>query len=486
MTHGEQTRAGRLADAASAILAMGLLLAGAAVAVFFAVTIFFSPGPVHGQAQAVPTPTPTPTPTQTPTPERREGYEERLAARIARYKAARAAAAEASGEPASGLIFGLASSIPRNGSDAFTVSADGLDTDPGYQYSFLLTTGGSGGIGFNSGCSYRSEAVTVPKGNSSWTASLTLHACISGTYTLTARLFEYSIDEEEEYILETDTERVTVTGTPDPTDTPTPRPKPTDTPTPRPKPTDTPTPRPAPTDTPTPVPPTPTPTPIPPTPTPTPIPPPAPTNLRANGHSDTYSTTAKSDIVTLRWESVLGITRYEVRYTEELCLDLTTPRTDFSSENIAFDVVCTPVNSWKTHTVDVVLCPKQCTIEQPLEFTRPTLSPGAEAHNGIYEETGPSIVRSIANPLYRVQVRAVRNRERSGWSDFVLVFPTPTVTSTLYPGIVATSPLPVFGSPGTSDYRYTICTDTITSAVPWDPATGKSVEDTIEECGGHH
>ena len=33
MTYGEQTRAGRLADAASALLAMGLLLAGAAVAV---------------------------------------------------------------------------------------------------------------------------------------------------------------------------------------------------------------------------------------------------------------------------------------------------------------------------------------------------------------------------------------------------------------------------------------------------------------------
>ena len=33
MTYGEQTRAAWLADAASAILAMGLLLAGAAVAV---------------------------------------------------------------------------------------------------------------------------------------------------------------------------------------------------------------------------------------------------------------------------------------------------------------------------------------------------------------------------------------------------------------------------------------------------------------------
>ena len=73
MTYGEQTRAGRLADAASALLMMGLLLAGAAVAVFFAVTIFFSPGPVHGQAQTVPTPTPTPTPTATPTPEESAG-----------------------------------------------------------------------------------------------------------------------------------------------------------------------------------------------------------------------------------------------------------------------------------------------------------------------------------------------------------------------------------------------------------------------------
>ena len=48
---------------------------------------------------------------------------------------------------------------------------------------------------------------------------LTLCACREGNYTLTARLFEYSIGEDEEYILETDTEDVEVTG---PTPTPPP------------------------------------------------------------------------------------------------------------------------------------------------------------------------------------------------------------------------------------------------------------------------
>ena len=248
MTYGEQTRAARLADAASAMLMMALLLAGAAVAVFFAVTIFFSPGPVHGQAQAVPTPTPTPTPTATPTPERREGYEERLAARIARYKAARAVAGQQPGVEATGLISGLDSPIPSGSSDSYTIGSSGLDPAPAISYSFLLRTSSSG-IGFVTGCPHRSKSVSVPKGRTWWSTTEYLHGCTGGNHTLTVRLYEYDSDEQEEYLLETDTETVTVTG-PTPTDTPTPRPTPT--------PTDTPTPRPTPTPTYTP-----TPTPIP-------------------------------------------------------------------------------------------------------------------------------------------------------------------------------------------------------------------------------
>ena len=146
--------------------------------------------------------------------EQREGYEKRLAARITRYQGARRGGAD--------LISGLALTIPQGGSDEFTVGADGLDADFEYRYSFLLTTGGSGGIGFNRSCSFGSEAVTVPQGNTEWSTMLTLYACREGNYTLTARLFEYSIGEDEEYLLEEDEKRVRVTPPPTPTAEPPP------------------------------------------------------------------------------------------------------------------------------------------------------------------------------------------------------------------------------------------------------------------------
>ncbi len=143
--------------------------------------------------------------------ERREGYEERLAARIARYRSARAAGAGASGQAASGLISGWQSRLTEDESFDFTVSADGLDPDFEYRYSFLITTGGSGGIGFDSMCSFTSEAVSVPQGSTSHESDpITLHACIPGTYTVTVRLYEYSIGEDEEYLLETDPWEITV------------------------------------------------------------------------------------------------------------------------------------------------------------------------------------------------------------------------------------------------------------------------------------
>ena len=146
--------------------------------------------------------------------EQREGYEDRLAKRIARYQGARRGGSD--------LISGLASSIQRGGSDEFTVGADGLDADFEYRYSFLLTTGGSGGIGFNASCTFGSEAVSVPQGNTEWSTMLTLYACREGNYTLTVRLFEYSIGEDEEYLLEEDEKRVRVTPPPTPTAEPPP------------------------------------------------------------------------------------------------------------------------------------------------------------------------------------------------------------------------------------------------------------------------
>lgn len=266
-----------------ALLATGVLVAIAAM-------VLLSDGDNPAQAQGVAEPT------ATPTPERREGYEERLAARLARYQAAKA---EQVSGASSDLISGLASSLGVGSSDTFTVSADALDTDSEYRYTIIVRTS-SNGIGFNSSCSYRTDTVRAGNTAATMSGSLTLYGCRKGTHTVTARLIEYSVGEEEEYELDTDSKTVTVGGptptptptkTPTATATPTPKPRPTATPTPTrtPTPTATPTPRPHPTFTPTPTPtytptptrtPTPTATPTPqphPTFTPTPTPTPSPT-----------------------------------------------------------------------------------------------------------------------------------------------------------------------------------------------------------------
>ena len=149
-------------------------------------------------------------------PERRPGYEERRAARIARYQAARAALAGASGQASSGLVSGLASSITAGGSDSFTVSADALDTDANYRYSFSIRSSASG-LGFNTACTLLTEVVSVPAGSPSYSKMLTIYGCKPGDYTLITKLWERSIGEDEEYDLETDTRQVSVTGTPTPT-----------------------------------------------------------------------------------------------------------------------------------------------------------------------------------------------------------------------------------------------------------------------------
>ena len=139
------------------------------------------------------------------------GYEERLAARIARYQSARAASAGVSGQASTGIVSGLARSIPKGGSDDFSVSSNDLDADFNYRYSFFLTSTGNG-IGFNSTCTFQIETVSVPQGNSSYSKNLRLYGCKVGTYTLTARLVEVTIDEVEEYTLVTERHPVMVTG----------------------------------------------------------------------------------------------------------------------------------------------------------------------------------------------------------------------------------------------------------------------------------
>ncbi len=136
-------------------------------------------------------------------------------ARIARYQAARAAAA-VSGQAATGLISGL-DTIEEGGSDSFTVGADALTSNFNYRYDFFLRASGNRGIGFNSACTLQTQVVLVPRGSSSYYTTLTLHGCKAGTYTLTTHLTEESIGEDEEAILETDIETVTVEPAPTPT-----------------------------------------------------------------------------------------------------------------------------------------------------------------------------------------------------------------------------------------------------------------------------
>ena len=62
--------------------------------------------------------------------EHREGYEERLAARIARYQDANAGRAE------TGMISNLPTGLRPGKSGQFTVSASGLDTNTSFQYDF--------------------------------------------------------------------------------------------------------------------------------------------------------------------------------------------------------------------------------------------------------------------------------------------------------------------------------------------------------------
>ncbi len=184
------------------------------------------------------------------------------------------------------------------------MSADGLDPDFEYRYSFDIGASSRGGVGFNPSCTYQYEVVSVPQGSTSHESDpITLHACIPGTYTVTVRLIEYSIGEDEDYTLDTDSQRVTVTEPPTPTPTPTPTFTPTPTATFTPTPTATFTPTPTATFTPTPTATfTPTPTD---TPTPTPLPtPPAPAGLTASASGTTS--------IRLSWDSKSGIARYEV------------------------------------------------------------------------------------------------------------------------------------------------------------------------------
>ena len=138
--------------------------------------------------------------------EPREGYEKRLADRIARYQEANAERA------ATGLISNVPTGLQVNGSGEFTVSATGLDSDPSFQYDFDIGSSGAS-IRFDSDCTLSYTGVMVPPGDPDHEENVTVHACEKGRSTITVNLYEYSVDEDETYLLDTDVEAITVENT---------------------------------------------------------------------------------------------------------------------------------------------------------------------------------------------------------------------------------------------------------------------------------
>ena len=87
-------------------------------------------------------------------------------------------------DPPSITITDLVTSVENGQSDGFAVSVSNLDAAS--SYSIRVTTDDAD-LGFDSDCADRQEDVTVPAGNTSHTAALTLHGCAvpGGTVTVT-------------------------------------------------------------------------------------------------------------------------------------------------------------------------------------------------------------------------------------------------------------------------------------------------------------
>ena len=181
--------------------------------------------------------------------------------------------------------------------------------------------------------------------------------------------------------------------------------------------------------------------------------------LRANGH-------LVDGKVTLRWNKVDGATSYEVRYAEEVCVPETAATTR-----------CGPGDppGWNTITItpdDFATTAREITIdgvvvvEASLEFEKPNPLRNDGRYNTLSYSEDP-LAYPVAWPLYRVEVRAVAVGS-SDWSQFALVFPT-SDTDTPSAPVVATNPIDdhLEERNGSHEYRYTICTGTITADVAW-------------------
>ncbi len=140
-------------------------------------------------------------------------------ARIAEYQDARDAAAGVSGQAAQGMISGLASQMNEGTSDAFTVSATGLNPDYWHQFIFQVRslrsdgeTHSRGGIGFDNRCDGVIVSAEAPRRATTFSKTLTLYACDEGTYQVESqlRLVDHNDDPVEVTTLDTDVATVTV------------------------------------------------------------------------------------------------------------------------------------------------------------------------------------------------------------------------------------------------------------------------------------
>ena len=185
----------------------------------------------------------------------------------------------------------------------------------------------------------------------------------------------------------------------------------------------------------------------------------APAELRANGNLNA------DNEITVRWESVSEATGYGVRYVREVCKP---------------NGVCETDSVWQEET------------------TAAPSSPPVAVEETTFD--GPS-----EGTLYRVQARSTVVSD-SFWSheDFALVYPT---DSPLRGGTVATAPFHGYqakNSNGSHEFRYVMCTATVSSEVTTSPsnpslsrtqleiieaiegAVGKWEEAVIWDRGGHN
>ena len=160
-----------------------------------------------------------------------------------------------------------------------------------------------------------------------------------------------------------------------------------------------------------------------------------PTGLRANGDLDSNGN------VTLRWNAAGGATGYKFRYAEEVCVpaESRTGREDETTCGLG----ASP--TWNTISAENVTT-SGSTVEATL--------------GGLTEMT-----------LYRIQVQEV-NVDASKWSGHTLVYPTDSppgrqtsVATASFDGHQTTN------AQGSHEYRYTICEDTIDTAVAWNWGT---------------